>query len=130
MEQKKRGRPKKKVVKKGLGDQIENVLAKTGVKGLVEFVNGGKCSACEKRKVFLNKLFPEIVYNLEKGKATPEQKEVLKKIGLNKDSYNSEEAQILEAIYNQAYHTNVRFCRTCSNKSQNRTMIIRLKKLI
>ena len=127
---KKRGRPRKKIVKKGLGDQVEDILTKTGVKGLVEFVNGGKCQACEKRKTYLNKLFPEMVYNLEKGKATPEQKEILKKIGLTKDKYEADEADLLEGIYNQVYHTNIRFCRSCSNQKQNRAIIVRLRKLI
>jgi len=125
-------RPKgsKNKKRKGLGDQIEELTKKTGIKAVVELINGGKCQACEKRKIYLNKLFPEMVYNLEKGKPTREQKEILKKIGLNKDKYEADEADILEGIYNQVYHTNIRFCRTCSNPANNKAIIVRLRKLI
>lgn len=126
-----RGSKNKKTVKrKGLGDKIEELTEKTGIKAVVELLNGGKCKACEKRKVYLNKLFPEVVYNLEKGKATPEQKAILKKIGLNKDKYEADEADILEAIYNQTFHTNIRFCRHCSSPKNNLAIIARLRKLI
>ena len=74
---KKRGRPAKKK-SKGLGDRIEEITKATGIKAVVELINGGECSACAKRKAKLNKLFPEVVYNLKKGIATKEQKEVLK----------------------------------------------------
>ena len=43
---------------KGLGDFIEKITAFTGIKWIVNKIAGGKCSACEKRKKILNKIFP------------------------------------------------------------------------
>ena len=50
---------KKKTVKKkseGLGDTIEKITKKTGIKKLVKFVAGEDCG-CEERRKKLNKLF-------------------------------------------------------------------------
>lgn len=44
---------------KGLGDTIEKITEFTGIKKLVESVNGGEeCSPCQRRQEFLNKLIP------------------------------------------------------------------------
>ncbi len=43
---------------KGLGDFIEKITAFTEIKWIVDKIAGGKCSACEKRKKILNKIFP------------------------------------------------------------------------
>ena len=43
---------------KGLGDFIEKISTFTGIKWIVDKIVGGKCSACEKRKKILNKIFP------------------------------------------------------------------------
>ena len=42
---------------KGLGDFIEKITTFTGIKFIVDKIAGGKCSACEKRKKILNKIF-------------------------------------------------------------------------
>lgn len=42
---------------KGLGDTIETITEKTGIKKLVHFIAGEDCG-CEERKQKLNELFP------------------------------------------------------------------------
>lgn len=42
---------------KGLGDTVEKVFKSTGVDKLAKFVLGEDCG-CDKRKEFLNKMFP------------------------------------------------------------------------
>lgn len=120
---------KKKI--KGLGDQVESILQTTGIKGLVELVNGGECQSCIKRKEYLNRLFPYIQYNEFKGKATPEQKATIEAIGLDKYRYTEEEADLLEGIYNQIHHTNIVLCRTCARSAQEwKAAFKRLEKAI
>tara|TARA_R110000796_G_scaffold208414_1_gene324683 strand:- start:543 stop:701 length:159 start_codon:yes stop_codon:yes gene_type:complete len=41
----------------GLGDDLEKVFEKTGIKAVVEKVTQGGCG-CKKRKEILNKVFP------------------------------------------------------------------------
>lgn len=43
---------------KGLGDTVETVVEKTGIKKLVEIFVDGKDCGCEERKQKLNELFP------------------------------------------------------------------------
>ena len=43
---------------KGLGDTIEKVLKKTGIKKVAELFTDGKDCNCDKRKEKLNKIFP------------------------------------------------------------------------
>jgi len=46
---------------KGLGDKIENVLKKTGIKKIVNKIftkKGTECGGCDKRKKWLNEKFP------------------------------------------------------------------------
>lgn len=112
-----------------IGDKVENIFKKTGIKGLVELVNGGECKACIKRKERLNRLFETIQYNEVKGKMTPEQKATLQKIGLNRDKYSEEEADLIEGIYNQVHHTNVIICRTCGTSPKEwKAVFVRLQK--
>lgn len=126
-EQKKPGRPKK--IK--LGDKVEKILSDTGVKGLVELINGGQCESCIKRKERLNRLFENVTYNEVKGKATKEQKESLLAIGLDKEKYTEQEADLLEGVYNQIHHTNVILCRNCANAPKEwKAVLTRLKKAI
>lgn len=121
----------KKKGRKALGDQIEELTKVTGIKAVVEWVNNGECEGCKRRKQFLNKLYPEIIYNEEKGKLTIKQKATLKHIGLDKERYSADEASILEGVYNQVHHTNVRICRTCnSTAKQWRTIVSRLQNLM
>ena len=47
----------KEDVAKGLGDTLEKVFEKTGVKKLVKFIAGEDCG-CDERKKILNELFP------------------------------------------------------------------------
>ena len=42
---------------KGLGDTIELITEKTGIKGIVKKMVGNDCG-CDKRKEILNKKFP------------------------------------------------------------------------
>ena len=132
MEKSKTKTTAKRKPKKGLGDKVEDALKSTGVKGLVELINGGECEGCKKRKEKLNKLFSKgITYNKEKGKATPEQKATIKAIGLDKYRYTSDEADMLEAIYNQINHTSIRLCRKCPNAPKEwKAILTRLGKHI
>jgi len=59
MEKQTRKRRTKKELEasKGLGDTVEKVLQATGVDKLAKFVLGEDCG-CDKRKEYLNKLFP------------------------------------------------------------------------
>lgn len=125
---KRKGRPRQK---KGLGDKVEDILKKTGIKGLVELVNGGECQACIKRKERLNRLFETVQYNEVKGMPTPEQVETLKAINLTRDKYSEEEADLLEGIYNQIHHTNVILCRKCAAAPKEwKAVFVRLQKAI
>lgn len=121
----------KKRGRKGLGDQIEELTKATGIKGVVEWISNGECEGCKRRKAFLNKLYPEIIYNETKGEITKKQKATLEHIGLDKDVYTADEASILEGIYNQINHTNVRICRNCQTSAKEwRTIVMRLKQFI
>lgn len=43
--------------KKKLGDKVEDLTTATGIKKLLEYLNGGKeCEGCKKRKEYLNSL--------------------------------------------------------------------------
>jgi len=42
----------------GVGDTVEKVLEKTGVKKLVKWLSGGEDCGCDERKEKLNKMFP------------------------------------------------------------------------
>jgi hypothetical protein len=59
MEKQTRKRRTKKEIEasKGLGDTVEKVLNKTGIDKLAKFVLGEDCG-CDKRKEYLNKMFP------------------------------------------------------------------------
>lgn len=116
---------------KGLGDKVEELFTKTGIKSVVEFINNGECEGCKRRKQMLNKLFPEVVYNETKGKLTEQQKATLEHIGLDKDRYSSDEASILEGIYNQTNHTNIRICRQCQSSAKEwKAVVTRLQKMM
>ena len=55
---KKRGRPPKKKKPEGLGDVVEQITEKTGIKKAVEWIAGKDCG-CEERKQKLNEMFPK-----------------------------------------------------------------------
>lgn len=46
---------------KGLGDDIEKLLTKTGIKKVVDTFTGGKDCGCDERKRILNNMFPKRV---------------------------------------------------------------------
>jgi len=88
---------KKKTTKKsqGLGDTVEKITTKTGIKKLVKFIAGDDCG-CDKRKEKLNKLFsyaPQIEclkedefnylenwFSIERNSVTPIEQADLRKI--------------------------------------------------
>lgn len=59
MEKQTRKRRTKKEIEasKGLGDTVEKVLEATGVAKVAKFIMGDDCN-CDKRKEYLNKMFP------------------------------------------------------------------------
>jgi hypothetical protein len=90
---------------KGLGDSIEKVLKKSGLKSATDFIFDklGKDCGCDKRKEKLNKLFPykqincliESEYNYLKN---------LFKVQLNTIT-NKQQQELLE-IYNRVFNAN------------------------
>lgn len=57
MEKRKRRTKAEIEASKGLGDTVEKVLQATGVDKLVKFIAGEDCG-CDKRKEYLNNMFP------------------------------------------------------------------------
>lgn len=43
---------------RGLGDVVERITTATGMKAVVEYVNGGPCRGCAQRQQNLNEAFP------------------------------------------------------------------------
>lgn len=86
---------------KGLGDDIEKIMIKTGVKSLVKAIFGDDCG-CDKRKEHLNKLFKYKTDCLEESEFN-----ILKEIlpNLKSSISNSDQVAILK-IYNRVFSQN------------------------
>ena len=103
---------------RGLGDDIEKVAKKTGVKKIVKKVF--KDCGCEERKEKLNKLFP--YYNKEKACMNEEQikyYEGFKEKYLT-GSHNTiphEPMQEFIDLYNTIFQTNIKGCTGCNAKT-------------
>lgn len=116
---------KKNVKKKdkGIGDTIERITKKTGIKKVVEWIAGEDCG-CDERKDKLNKLFP---YNQD-IKCLEENEYVLLKdwFGIERSSIKPTEQQELRKIYNRVFNKNSSptGCASCV-----RDMVDRLRQL-
>jgi hypothetical protein len=97
---------KKKTTKKkseGLGDTIDKITTKTGIKKLVKFVAGEDCG-CEKRKEKLNKLFsyaPKIECLKE-----DEYHVLYGWFAIERNTVTPNEQAELRKIYNRVFHKN------------------------
>jgi hypothetical protein len=120
-------KPRKKRQAKGLGDTVENVLKLTGIKQAIELI-AGKCDACEKRREALNKAFPYMQLNENKGVLRQDQKEAWEFFKeQNKKVLKDPEMDLIQQIYCEVFHTKVSPCRTCAGASlQWKTLIDRI----
>lgn len=62
---------------KGLGDTIEKITEFTGIKKLVDSLNDGDCSPCQRRKEILNNIFP---YDIPNPEIIPNEDELIEGI--------------------------------------------------
>ena len=84
---------------KGLGDSIENFTKKTGIKKIVDAVVGEDCG-CDKRKDFLNRIFPYFAPMSDKDKTTWEK---IIKPSFDKGQLNLGEQGLAIDIYERVY---------------------------
>lgn len=116
---------KKKTTKKsqGLGDTIDKITTKTGIKKLVKFVAGEDCG-CDKRKEKLNKLFS---YNSNIECLNEDEYNVLYGwFAIERSTVSPEEQTQLRKIYNRVFNkkTSASSCASCV-----RDMVDRLRTL-
>lgn len=85
---------------KGLGDTVEKITKKTGIKKVVEALTPeGKDCGCDARKELLNRLFP---YNKPEC-LTDEEAEFIGSI-IKLDRIDSLTQTKLNAVYNRVFH--------------------------
>lgn len=104
--------------KSGLGDIIENITEKTGIKAAVEFLEEKfdfDCG-CEERKQKLNMLFP---YKTEC--LTEDEYNYLKSYDFNKQTLSNLDQQNLLRIFNRVFNQNNQMtsCSACWNSIIN-----------
>ena len=88
---------------KGLGDTIEKITEKTGIKKIVKFVAGDDCG-CEERKEKLNKLFS---YNSQIQCLVEDEYNTLKNwFDQERHSVRPSEQADLRKIYNRVFNKN------------------------
>jgi hypothetical protein len=88
---------------KGLGDTIENVLQATGVDKVAKFVLGKDCG-CNERKAKLNELFP---YKNPNCLTENDYEYLTLFFERNRTSILPSEQEVMLAIYNRTFNTNV-----------------------
>lgn len=86
---------------KGLGDSVEKILQKTGIKTAVQFIMGEDCG-CEERKQKLNELFP---YKQPLCMTENEHQWWTQFIATNSTTISNEETKMIVAIYNRIFQT-------------------------
>jgi hypothetical protein len=91
----------KEDVAEGLGDTLEKVFEKTGIKKLVKFIAGEDCG-CDERKEKLNKLFP---YRKPNCLTQDEHISLENFFVKNSEQVKPSEQVILLAIYNRVFNT-------------------------
>ena len=82
---------------KGLGDTVEKITKKTGIKKAVKFLFGEDCG-CDERKEYLNKIFP---YNKPNCLSENDYNYLDKWFKKNKQVVSFEERTKLIEIYNR-----------------------------
>lgn len=99
---------KKKSV--GLGDTLEKVTKKTGIKKVVEKVF--KDCGCNDRQEWLNKQFP--YYNKVKNCMTEEQYEAYKEYKeRNPKALHEEDQNLILGMYNSIFAVEMKPCKDC-----------------
>lgn len=110
---------------KGLGDTIEKITEKTGVKKLVKFLAGEDCG-CDERKETLNNLF---AYKVPKCLEENEYHflAVFFKKSTERHIPSNEWNEVL-TIYNRIFEANEKQCGNCGNRNY-KTIYVPLKKV-
>ena len=95
---------------KGVGDTVEKITKKTGIKKAVKFLAGEDCG-CDKRKEKLNNIFP---YHLPECFTEDEFDYLSDKIGKLSQVKPKEQERILK-IYNRVFKQNIQMtnCGPC-----------------
>jgi len=88
---------------KGLGDTIENVLQATGIDKVAKFILGEDCG-CNERKAKLNELFP---YKKPNCLTENDYEYLTLFFERNRTSILPSEQEVMLAIYNRTFNTNV-----------------------
>jgi hypothetical protein len=102
MEKQTRKRRTKKEIEasKGLGDTVEKVLNKTGIDKLAKFVLGEDCG-CDKRKEYLNKMFP---YNKPNCLLENEYEYLKDFFSVHRNELKPTQQQVLLPIYARVFN--------------------------
>ncbi len=112
----------------GLGDTLEKVFTKTGIKNAVEWLTNGEDCGCNKRRKKLNEVFSYKARCLE-------QKEYDYIVEYNKrhdpDKFSKEDVFQLGKIHTRVFKVRVSVCQNCPSgvKSMN-TIVTNLNKMI
>jgi hypothetical protein len=107
MPNKKSGKKPKSTIKstskpsKGLGDTIEKITTATGIKKAVEWLSDGKDCGCDRRRDFLNKMFP---YKKVECLLEPEYEFLDKYFVANKNSITQSTQRDLINIFNRVFN--------------------------
>lgn len=119
MQRKQRKQKKVKIDSgKGLGDTIEQITAKTGIKKLVEVFSNGKDCGCKERKVALNKMFSYKLtarcFTEDEYNKWTEFKEGIKDLKINK-----QQTDYLSSFYSSLFNVpEYKICLTCPGSLQ------------
>jgi hypothetical protein len=102
MEKQTRKRRTKKEIEasKGLGDTVGKVLHKTGIDKLAKFVLGEDCG-CDKRKEYLNKMFP---YNKPNCLLENEYEYLKDFFSVHRNELKPTQQQVLLPIYARVFN--------------------------
>ena len=102
---------------KGLGDTIENITSKTGIKKLVKAIAGDDCG-CEERKNLLNQKYPNIKNVREYTKDEKKIHEEVIPIVEKTNQITPEQRTIIGNLYKSVFKSNAVFgsCGSCNKK--------------
>ena len=105
--------------KKKLGDKVEDLTTATGIKQLLEYLNGGKeCEGCKKRKEYLNSLSTR--FRKKPLDLTVEEYEYMKDFfSRMPNKPKTSEVDRIGRIYSRVNHrkyTSITNCSSCFNQ--------------